>query len=243
MMDWQALAAACRRANASYIEKDVDCQAAFEKLGDTWIGQYADASHQACLSVDSHGQTWLSISGTRASNLQLGDVLRDVALEPVKVNDGTVTQGAAEGMDRVFAWAASTAPAASVFQLTGHSLGAVSVQTAPAFMPAERIGALYSFGAPKFIANDFFASHAAVFKRLIAAVDGADGWSSWPWFDHRWQYRAPVPTVWLKDNGAFQIIPDGNQWPGGWDFGDHDIDEYQKRIDKIAAADLEPEAA
>lgn len=244
MLNWQDIALACRRANAAYIEDDDASRSAFAKLGDTWIGQYQDSSHQACLSVDAHGQTWLSISGTRASDLQLGDVRRDVMLEPVAIKGGHVTEGAADGMQHVFDWALATVPAGSALNLTGHSLGSVSVQLAPAFMPVERIGKLYGFAAPKFIAADFFATYAAVFKRLTAVVNANDAWSSWPWIDPRWQARAPVTTVWLKDDqGRFEMLSSGNRWPGGMDFGDHDIDNYQKRIDKIAAADLEPEAA
>jgi len=243
-MDWHALALACRRANASYVETGVASKAAFGALGDAWIGQYADRSHQATLSVDPLGQTWLSISGTRASQLQVGDILRDVDLSPVAVNDGHVTAGASQGMDRVFDWARSTAPAGTVFQIVGHSLGAVSATLAPGYLPASQIGTITSLAAPKFIAADFFASHAEVFKRLIALVSGSDGWSSWPWFDPRWQYRAPVPTVWLKDDrGTFAVLSDGNQWKGGWAFEDHDIGSYQKRLDVIAAAsDIKPAA-
>jgi hypothetical protein len=44
--------------------------------------------------------------------------------------------------------------------------------------------------------------------------------------------------VWFKnDAGAFQLIPGpASQWPGGWDFGDHDVSAHQARLDKIAAA-------
>lgn len=241
-MDWRALLLACRRANAAYIENDDESKAAFAALGDNWVGQLQDDSHQAVMSVDQHGETWLSISGTRASDGQLADVWRDVALAPVPIKGGIVTRGAQEGMIHVFDWAMSTAPAGTIINLTGHSLGAVSAQICPAYLPSEQIGQIFSFAAPKFIAADFFASHAEVFKRLIACVNASDGWASWPWFDRRWQYRAPVPTVWLKnDQGSFQMLDDGNRWPGGWRFSDHDIDSYQKRID-AAAAPMKPAA-
>lgn len=242
-IDFAAAALACRRANASYVEKDSDCKVAFEKLGDTWIGQYADSSHQACLSVDLHGQTWLSIAGTRASDLQIGDILRDVALVPVAINGGHVTTGAAEGMDRVYDWAMATAPKGAVFQIVGHSLGAVSATLAPAYLAPSQIGTITSLAAPKFVAADFFASHAAVFERLMPVVSGADGWASWPWRDPAWQYRAPVETLWLEnDQGAFAILSDGNRWTGGWSFADHDVDRYQARLDKVAAASVKPAA-
>lgn len=242
-MDWHALARACRRANAAYIEDDNASRAAFAALGDNWIGQTQGRSYQAVLSTDGPGKTWLSISGTRASQGRMADVLRDIQLDPVAVSGGHITAGVAEDMDEIWCWAQKTAPTGTVFQITGHSLGGARAEASVAYVKPEQIGSIYSFASPKFIAADLFASHAEVFKRLIAVCSGSDGWCSWPWFDHRWQNRAPVPTVWLKDGDGFQILPDGNQWPGGWDFSDHDIDEYQKRIDKIAAADLEPEAA
>jgi hypothetical protein len=241
-MEWQALALACRRANAAYVEDDEASKAAFAALGDTWIGQTQGKSYQAVLSVDAPGKTWLSISGTRASQGRLGDVLRDVQLDPVAVSGGHVTAGVAEDMDEIWCWAQKVAPTGAAFQITGHSLGGARAQASVAFVKPEQIGSIYSFAAPKFLAADLFASHAPVFQRLVPVVSGKDGWCSWPWFDRRWQTRAPVPTVWLKDNGAFEILPDGNQWPGGWDFGDHDIDRYQARLDAIAANSA-PEAA
>lgn len=242
-MDWSALALSARRANAAYLENDDQSKAAFQALGDVWVGQFQDSSHQAALSVDPSGAAWLSISGTRASDGQLADVWRDVALALVSIKGGTVTRGAQEGMVHVFDWAMSTAPVGTVINLAGHSLGAVSAQICPAYLPSEQIGQIYSFAAPKFIAADFFASHADVFKRLIACVNASDGWASWPWFDRRWQDRAPVPTVWLKnDQGGFQMLDDGNKWSGGWRFSDHDIDSYQKRLESIVAGAVKPAA-
>lgn len=242
-MDWAALSLACRRANASYVENDADSKAAFEALGDVWVGQFQDDSRQASLSVDPTGETWLSISGTRASQGQLLDVYRDTQLKPTKIKGGTVTLGVCDGMAHVFDWALSTAPAGTVLNMTGHSLGNARILISPAYVPAEQIGQLYGFASPKFVGADFFASYAAVFQRLTPVVSGSDGWSSWPWFDRRWQSRAPVQTVWLKgDQGGFQMLADGNTWPGGWRFSDHDIDKYQARIDKIAAAAVKPAA-
>lgn len=243
-MDWQALALACRRANAAYVEDDDASKAAFAALGDTWVSQLQDDSHQAVLSIDKAGQAWLSISGTRASDLQLGDVLRDVRLDPVAIKGGHATEGAADGMQHVFDWAQSTAPAGAVLNITGHSLGSVSAQLAPAYMLSERIGRIYGYAAPKFIAQDFFDSHAAVFARFVGVLNSKDGWANFPWLDSRWQYRAPVPHAWLKnDQGTFEVLPSGNRWPGGMVYSDHDIDNYQRRVDKIASPDLEPEAA
>jgi hypothetical protein len=243
MIDWPAVAKAAARANAAYAIGDAASRAAFEALGDVWIAQYQDASHQAVLSADSSGETYLSISGTRASSLKLMDVFADVSLEPMSVPGGTITQGAGEGMDRLWAWVLDTVPDGDTIHVSGHSLGAVRSQASPAFVDPARLGTIHCFAAPKFVGADFFASHADVAARMVCVLNGSDGWASWPWFDSRWQARPPIDHVWLKsDAGAFQMIP-GQQWPDGWVFGDHDMDRYQARLEKIAAADKEPEAA
>jgi len=243
MIDWRALATTAKRANAAYVESDDASKAAFAALGDVWVAQFQDDSRQAVLSVDQTGETWLSISGTRASQGQLLDVYRDTQLKPTQIKGGTVTLGVCDGMDHVFDWALSTAPAGTVINITGHSLGSTRCQIAPAYVPAEQIGMMVGFAAPKFIARDFFQSHAAAFQRLIPVLNASDGWASWPWIDRRWQYRAPVQTVWLKsDQGALQMLTDGNQWPGGWRFSDHNMDTYQTRVEAIAAASVKPAA-
>ncbi|WP_296661918.1 hypothetical protein [Paraburkholderia sp.] len=158
-------------------------------------------------------------------------------LEPVAINGNHVTRGAAEGMDRVFRWAAATAPKGAVFQIIVHSLGTVSATLAPCYLPADQIGTITSLATPKFIGQYFFVTHAPAFERLTPIVLGEDRWTSWPWFDPEWQYRAPVETLWLQDDqGAYQILNDGNRWHGGWDYADHGIGRYQGRLDKIAQA-------
>jgi len=243
-MDFGAIALACRRADAAYQTTFDTSKSAFTALGDSWVSLYTTDSMQAALSVDPVGATWLSISGTRASDGYLADVFRDVSLEPKAVNGGTVTAGVWANLETVWDWARDTAPAGTVFNVTGHSLGAARCQASVAIVDPKRLGALYAFASPKFIGADLFKSHAAVFQRLIPVVNGNDGWASWPWLDLRWRSRAPVQTVWLKDDrGTFTVLPDGNQWKGGWAFEDHDIGSYQKRLDVIAAAsDIKPAA-
>lgn len=242
-MDWSATALACRRANSAYIIPQDQSRSAFEALGDVWIGMYANSSHQAVLSADDRGETHLSISGTRASALKLMDIFADVSLEPVSIAGGTITQGVVEGMQQMWDWVHATVPAGDVVHVSGHSLGGSRAQASPAFMDGARLGIIHSFAAPKFIAADFFAAHADVVARMVCVLNAADGWASWPWFDHRWQDRPPIEHAWLKnDVGAFQMIQ-GPLWPNGWVFADHDIGMYQGRCDKIAASsDLKPAA-
>lgn len=242
-MDFGAIALACRRADAAYQTTPGASKSAFAALSDTWIALYTTDSMQAALSVDASGATWLSISGTRASDGYLIDVFRDVSLEPKAVNGGTVTAGVWADLETVWDWARDTAPAGTVFNVTGHSLGAARCQASVAIVEPKQLGNLFAFASPKFVGADLFKSHAAVFQRLTPVCNAADAWASWPWLDLRWKSRAPVPTVWLKDDrGTFSVLQDGNQWPGGMVFGDHDIDSYQKRLDVIAANSA-PEAA
>ncbi|WP_321913608.1 hypothetical protein [Paraburkholderia sp. J11-2] len=236
MIDWAAAALACRRANAAYIIPQDQAESAFEALGDTFIGQFQNSSHQAVLSADDQGNTHLSISGTRASALKLMDIFADVSLEPVSIGGGTITQGVVEGMQKMWDWVHATVPDGDVIHVSGHSLGGSRSQASPAFIEASRLGVIHSFAAPKFIGADFFAAHADVVARMVCVLSGGDGWASWPWFDARWQARPPIDHVWLKDGtGAYQMIP-GPQWPNGWVFADHDIDRYQARLDAVAAA-------
>lgn len=235
-MDWSAALLACQRANAAYLIDQAASQSAFSALGDTWIAMYQNASHQAILSADSAGETYLSISGTRASAGKLMDVFADVSLEPVKVKGGTITQGVVEGMQQMWDWVLATVPDGDVVHVAGHSLGGSRAQASPAFIDAARLGTIHSFAAPKFIAADFFAAHADVVARMVCTLNAADGWASWPWFDSRWTTRPPIDHIWLKsDAGAFTMIP-GPLWPNGWVFADHDVDRYQTRLQAIVGS-------
>jgi hypothetical protein len=237
-MDWAAIVAAAKRANAAYIENDDASAAAFAALGDTWIGQFQDGSHQAVLSVDAAGAAHLSISGTRASQGALEDILADVSLKPVAVKGGNVTSGVYEGMTNVWDWARTTAPHGTVFNVAGHSLGAARTHLTPLFLPVEQIGALHSFEAPKFADKQFYATYAAALSGMVCMLNGRDSWAAWPWVDPRWQSRPQQDHVWLKDVG-FTIIP-ASQWPGMGRFADHSIDLVQARCEKIAAQPVAP---
>jgi len=240
-MDWAAIALAAKRANAAYETTPDKSKAAFTALGDDWVDLYSTDSMQAALSVDSTGATWLSISGTRASDGYVIDVFRDVSLEPTKVKGGTVTAGALAGMDDLWAWALDTVPDANPIFVSGHSLGHARACLSPLYLAPKRIGRIFGFEGPKFVGADFFQAYAASFANAIFTVQGADAWAAWPWLDWRWQARPPVDHIWLKDNGSFAIIP-ASQWPGGLKFGDHDIGLVCQRLEAIAAASVKPAA-
>lgn len=235
-MDWSAIALAVKRASAAYIEKDDESKAAFEALGDTWVGQYQDESHQATLSVDSDGAAHLSISGTRASQGAIADILADMSLKPADVKGGKVTEGVYEGMQHVWDWALQTAPAGTVFNVAGHSLGASRTHLTPLFIPAGQIGALHSFEAPKFCDAHFYETYSAELAHMVCVLNGRDTWAAWPWpwVDGRWQNRPQQKHVWLQ-NIAFSVIP-WKQWPGAGCFSDHSVDAVQARIEKIKSS-------
>ncbi|RKP56348.1 hypothetical protein [Pararobbsia silviterrae] len=236
MIDWRAAALAAARANAAYLIDENAARSAFTALGEIWVGNYANASHQAVLSADSDGNTFLSISGTRASALKLMDVFCDVSLEPVAVEGGNVTQGAVEGMRDLWEWVLDTVPQDDVVNVAGHSLGASRTHLTPLFLPAKQIGQLHSFEAPKFADAGYYAAHAAALAGMVCVLNGADLWAAWPWRDSRWQSRPLLDHVWLRDDaGSFDIVP-GAEWPGGANGGDHDISTVQHRVEVIAAA-------
>lgn len=233
-MDWSATAKAVRRANAAYIIDAAQSKKAFEALGDVWSDIYSDSNNQAVISVDQSGATHLSISGTRASNLKLGDIFDDVSLDPHPVKGGTVTEGVISGMQGVWDWALSVAPAGSVFHLTGHSLGASRVHLWPLFVKPEQIGSAYSFEAPKFCSAEYYTTYAAELAGMACFLNGRDTWAAWPWIDPRWQGRPQQDHYWLQSTG-FKVIP-ASRWPGLGSFADHGIDLVQSRVLSIVGS-------
>lgn len=229
-MNWAAILAAARRAQAAYIEDAGQAQAAFEALGHTFLGQYQNASHQAVVSL-AGGEVCLSISGTRFGQ-SLGDLMSDINLDLIDVGDGAkVTQGAYEGLADMWAWAQSKADAGAVFNVEGHSLGAWRTYYTPLFLPRERIGRTHCFESPK-------AANAAFWNRYglpdtVSTVNGSDIWFGYPFLGDDVIQR-PADHIWLKSTG-FQIISP-TQWPRGFSPSDHSIDLVVQRIEAISAA-------
>jgi hypothetical protein len=239
-MDLTAAALAAKRANAAYIIDPAQSKAAFEALGDVWSDIYSDSNDQAVMSVDAAGRAHLTISGTRASSLKMGDIFDDVSLDPCAVKGGAVTAGVISGMQDVWDWALSAAPAGAVFDVAGHSLGASRTHLTPLFIPTAQIGEMHSFEAPKFCDEEFYQSHAEALSNMICVLNGRDTWAAWPWVDYRWKGRPLQDHLWLKSVG-YSLIP-AAQWPGLGSFGDHDMGVVQSRMEAIAVAPLKPAA-
>jgi len=221
-------AIAAQRANAAYITNADDSKAAFLALGDTWIAMYQNDSHQAVMSTNLSGYSYLSISGTR-SPLSM-DLFDDVSLDSVKVQGGKVTSGAYEGMDSLWNWALSTAPRGTMFSVCGHSLGGSRTHLTPLFLPDARIGPMFSFEAPKFCDAAYYETYNNELSGMRCFLNGKDLWASWPWDNPDWNARPLVDHIWLKDDyGQYELIP-GDKWPGGVDAADHDMSMVAKRV-------------
>jgi hypothetical protein len=232
MVDFAAAALACRRANAAYIEDAAQSKAAFSALGDAWIDMITGIDYQAVLSADAAGATHLSISGTRASQGALFDVLDDADLAAVQVPSGSVTAGVNGGQDKMWAWVEKTVDPRAVISIAGHSLGAARTALSVAYLAPERIGALHSFESPKFLSAEFYAAHAAVISRMVCMLNGRDTWAAFPWVSETWQARPPQDHVWLTASG-FQMI-DPKHWIGAGSFEDHDIYPIVQRLQNLA---------
>lgn len=240
MIDWSACVLAAKRANSAYIEDEGQASAAFAALGDLYVSRYQDGSHQVVLSVDANGSPWVSISGTRFSDGKVLDVLADVSLDPIDVGGGCVTKGVYVGMDAVWNWALSVIPDGVPVNVCGHSLGAARTHLTPLFLPSTRIGALYSFEAPKFVDSSYYVKYQAELSKMVCVLNGADLWAGFPWFDSRWS-RPLNPHIWLTC-GWYSVIS-ADQWPGGKSNADHSMDLVLANVEQIANHPLTPECA
>ncbi|TDV39506.1 hypothetical protein C7405_101625 [Paraburkholderia caballeronis] len=233
-MDVAAILAAARRARAAYVIDPAHSRAAFEALGCSWIGQYRDGDSQAVLSRDAAGSVYLSISGTRFSAGKFGDLFDDIDVVAVDLGGGVqVTRGAYAGCAEIWAWATSLVPAGTVWNVEGHSLGGWRTSYTPLFVPAAQIGAMHAFEPPKGANLAYYQRYAAELANLVIVGNGADVWFGYPRLDSRWIHR-PGPMLHLFDGGS-RII-DTAAWPGGLDFGDHDIDLVVGRLTAAMSA-------
>ncbi|MBB3256840.1 hypothetical protein F4827_001686 [Paraburkholderia bannensis] len=231
-MDFAAILAAARRADAAYVIDAAQSRAAFEALGLHWIGHFKDGDSQAVLSSDAAG-IYLSISGTRFSAGKLGDLMDDIDTRPVALGGGVeVTRGAFDGCADIWAWAKAQVPSGTVFNVEGHSLGGWRATYTPLFLPASQIGALHAFEPPKGANLAYYQTYACQLARLVIVGNGADCWFGYPRLDGRWIHR-PGEMLHLLPNG--HRIIDTAAWPGGLDLGDHDIDLVVSRLAAIVA--------
>lgn len=232
-IDFKAAALAARRASAAYIESRWAAANAFEALGDTFVDQYQNASHQAYITVDGAGRTQLSISGTRASQGALADVFDDVDLAPFNMAlGGAVARGCWEGMADLWQWVHDTVDANAVIDVQGHSLGAARTHLSPVFRDPAHIGALHAFESPKFADTAFYSRFAAPLAGMVCTLNGRDMWAAWPWLGDAYS-RPQVPHVWLTQ-GPYAVI-DPAAWTGPHTSNDdHDIDLVAQRLNAIA---------
>jgi hypothetical protein len=231
-MDWAATALAARRAQAVYIMDAAKAKAAFTALGDSFVAQYQDADSQAVLSTDAAGAWHLSLSGTRFSDGQIGDLIDDLQTDALDLGGGAkVTRGPYESAKQIFAWALKIVPADAVVSVCGHSLGGWRLAYTPCFLAPERIGALHAFEPPKGANAAYYAKYAKELAGLVIVGNGRDIWFGYPRLG-AWIHR-PGQMVWLTSTG-FQLI-DTAAWPGGLSLPDHSIDLVVDRLEKIAA--------
>lgn len=234
-MDFAAILAAARRADAAYFIDPAQSRAAFEALDYTWIGQFQDGDSQAVLSRDARG-VYLSISGTRFSDRKIGDLFDDMDVWPVDLGGGVqVTRGAYEGCAEIWAWAKSQVPAGTVFNVEGHSLGGWRATYTPLFLPPEQIGSLHAFEPPKGANAAFYQRYARELAQLVIVGNGQDVWFGYPRLDGRWIHR-PGEILHLLEQG-FQVI-NSTAWPGGISYSDHSMDLVVARLRVIAAAGM-----
>jgi hypothetical protein len=239
MMDWAAIALAARRAQAVYIMDAAKAKAAFEGLGDSFVAQYQDDDSQAVLSTDVAGAWHLSLSGTRFSDMQIGDLIDDLQTDALDLGNGAkVTRGPYESAKQIFDWALKLVPTAAVISVCGHSLGGWRTAYTPCFLSSERIGALHAFEPPKGANAAYYAKYQKELAGLTICANGRDIWFGYPRLGY-WIHR-PGKVVWLTSTG-FQLI-DSSAWLGGLSLADHSIDLVVDRLEKIAAAPLKPAA-
>lgn len=231
-MDWAAIEAAARRAEAAYIEDPAPATTAFTALGDTVLGRYENGDHQAYVLRAADGAVHLAISGTRFGQ-SVGDLIDDAYILPTDLGGGArVTSGAYSGMDVLWAWAKSLVPAGTVWRVTGHSLGGQRSLLTGLFLPVDQIGSIFAFEAPK-------TGNAALWKRLLPSLanavcicDGEDLFFGWPLVSE-WTHP-PRSHIHLLSSG-FEIVEPGN-WPPALNPDDHAVELDVSRIAAIVAA-------
>lgn len=183
--------------------------------------------------------THLSISGTRFSDRQIGDLFDDIDLAPVDVGGGAkVTRGAYESAKEMWDWALKLVPAGTVFNVCGHSLGGWRTSFTPLFIPAPQIGTLHAFEPPKDANAAYYQKFVNELAGLVIVGNGKDIWFGYPRFGG-WTHR-PGDMIWLTSLG-FEIM-DTADWGGGMSLNDHSIDLVVERLEKLAAAPLKPAA-
>ena len=226
--------AAAERANAAYVTDQAASQAAFEALGLQWHGLYQNSDHQAVLSSDAFGRTYLSISGTRFSDGKLGDIFDDLETGWVNVGQGAqVLAGAYSGCRELFGWAQGVAGVGPLC-IEGHSLGGWRARYAPLFMDPSLIAQLLTFESPRSANASYYDRFKTVFGSVaLSVVNGHDIFVDWPWLSN--EARHPPQTWWhLLEDGSLSV-EDPSAWPGGLSRDDHDIANVAAKLRALVA--------
>lgn len=236
-IDFVPLLRAVLRSQAVYEEDPDKSRAAFEALGYQWLGQYKNGEHQAVVCTDSIG-TYLSISGTRFSDGELGDLYEDVDIDPIAADcGGFVTHGAFSGLDAMWSWARSLVALNTTWTVDGHSLGAWRARYSPLLISPVYIDHIYSFASPK--GGDaalWEAMMPALADKLVSVANDLDIFVSYP-FDlpfEKVEWTHPnLPMIRLiSDPAAYEsILPAA--WPGGRRLSDHHVGLYAQRLSAI----------
>jgi hypothetical protein len=238
-MDFAPILSAARRAQAAYIMDAAQAKAAFEALGHTFIAQFKDHDSQAVLSLGPDGKTYFSLAGTRFSDRQLGDLIDDLQTDALDLGGGAkVTRGPYESAKELFAWALSVVPKGTVLNCAGHSLAGWRISYIGSFVPSAQIGSLFAFEPPRGANLAYYAKYQKELAGLTIIGNSADIWFGYPRLGG-WKHR-PGPMIHLSKTG-YQVI-DTSAWPGGLSLADHSIDLVVQRLEKLAAAPLQPAA-
>lgn len=222
----QDLLALAQISNIAYTDDPSKQLAQFAALNFQTLGRYEGPDHRALL-IRNNDRHVLALCGTRFSDANVHELFDDEDVLPVDLGDGRrVMQGFHRGMADLAAWAFGLTDA--VLEVTGHSLGGARSHLMPLFAPAERMGQITSFAAPKAANRAYWATCPAI-RRVVNA---RDLWAGYLWLG---EWCQPDAMLWLG-NGALTPMTE-SQWIGGIRASDHSItDGYIAALQKLAAA-------
>jgi hypothetical protein len=238
-IDFAPILRAVLRSQAVYEEDAGRSKAAFESLGYEWLGQFRNAQHQAVVSCDALG-TYLSISGTRFSDGELGDLYDDLDLDAVRADcGGLVTCGAFHGLDELWSWARSLVALNTSWTIDGHSLGAWRARYSPLLISPVYIERIYSFASPK--GGDaalWAAMMPALADKLVSVVNDLDIFVSYPFelpLEPVHWVHPPLPMLRLLSEAPGCVAITTDAWPGGRRLSDHCVASYAQRLATLVA--------
>lgn len=236
-VDWLSVYRAAQRANMAYEMNPTRSAVGFSSLGQdlTWLGMYQRGADQAVVTMDFHGNYYLSISGTRFGKGFHGlmDLADDAMLLPYSLGGGVnVTAGAFLGLEAMWQWAESLVPKDTVWNVEGHSLGAWRTRYTPVFLPKERIGMLHSFESPKGANKAYWEKYHEELSGMVSIVNDRDIFVSWPFINPEWCHPERLPVQWITRLMVTEIFPD--KYPGGVSISDHSMDTVQSKCRYLA---------